>query len=811
MISALAAAGVFVAIPIAGSLAVGRMPVREGFVGRVPLIVTVGVTLWSVPLLGSLILRAYRPELIGLAGWILVGLWILVRRPGVPRLSLPRGHELILVVGLASAGLLCALAPSEPINGGRDMAVYTHHAIYMAHHGRLDVPYPEGLGTGQDLPDGWVGFSGVYSTEPTMTVQFGHLFPAWLAQTYGVAGYDGLLRLNSLIVVISGFAVFGVARRWMPGHVAVLATLYLAFNAGQVWVVRNTLTEPLTQLYVWTSFLLLLSSHRLRPVASAAWAGVLLGMSAVVRLDSLVIVPLVIFGHALARLLADQRRDDLQLPAFYAGALPVFAVAIGYYVGFSRPYFEQHIPYLWPIAALTVMGGLTYGVTFIPKIASRAARIVTMPRTLILGSAAILVLAVFAYFIRPFIEPFDRLVRAVAVPPRSFVEEAMRNLGTYLTPPVLWMGVVGWLATTVNAVRDRIVTALPVLIIVGGFSALYFWDQAITPDHFWAIRRFVPIVMPAAVIFAGAVGWFVLAHIRLPWRRIAFGLAVVVLAAQTWRIGTPMYFVAERAGVYQALGEFADALPDDETYLALMDQRALHTSGTTLFMAFDQDLVPIAVELPEGREEAIERLRQASPGDAIPVITEFSDDPAALIGPTIADIQDAVTVMGPTVNPVPQLPIQEGYGLAARVVTGATTLGWQMDQQIHWLVGQDGFFPPEVIDDHTARWTDGDAELRVPIFSGPQPERLAVDFEWMGPVGATLELTYGGTTLFAGERPPDPWSAIFDLPPGATIGDEVTIELNSSTFVPAETIENSRDIRRLGVMLRSIRLLGPEG
>ena len=810
MISAIAALGVFVAVPIAGALALGRTPVAEGRAARIPLIVAIGLTLWSVPLLGSLILQAYRPEIIGILGWMVVVAWLIVRRPRLPTIARPQPHILILAIGLTAAGVAYAAAPSEPLIAGRDMAVYANHAIYMVHHGRLDIPYPADFGTGESLPEAWVGFSGVYSTQPTLTVQFGHVYPAWLAQAFAVAGYGGLMRLNAVFAVLAGLAFFAVARRWMPTKVAVLTVLFLAFNAGQVWVVRNTLTETLTQLCIWTAFLLLISERQQRPRAAAAWAGVLLGMSALVRIDSLVILPLVIAGHLLVRLIRERAADDLHISTFYATAIPTVGLAIGYYLAFSYPYFSGHSTFVLPIAGASVAAAAASALSLVPGVWNRMARIVTARWFLALAVAAVILLALFAYFVRPSIEPFATLPRPGPSPPRSYIEEAMQNLSLYVTPVAFWMALGAWLVMTFNAVRRRQIRTVPVLVVIGGFSALYFWNQSITPDHFWAIRRFVPIILPATVLFAGVAGAFILSRLPHRWRRPAFILAVVLLTAQTVRVGNPMMFVAERSGVYAGLEQFASKLPSNQTFLGPFGKKAMHMTGTALFMSFDKDIVPIAFDEEGGREELIARLREVSPQNPIPIITDL-DDPAILRGEVIAEVQHPYEQMSSTVNPVPHAIVHDELGLIARWVTGVSTLDLDMGPRAHWLINQSGLLAPEVIDDHEARWTTGDAELGVPIFDDIYPDRLVLDLEWTGPLGASVVITYNGNWLLVDDLPEGTFSAVFDLPPAADDPDnEVTIGIHSSTFRPADVIEGSRDMRDLGVMVRSIRLLGPD-
>ena len=42
---------------------------------------------------------------------------------------------------------------------------------------------------------------------------------------------------------------------------------------------------------------------------------------------------------------------------------------------------------------------------------------------------------------------------------------------------------------------------VPVLVTLIGVGAVYFYRPSITPDQFWALRRFLPVVLPLAFVF----------------------------------------------------------------------------------------------------------------------------------------------------------------------------------------------------------------------------------------------------------------------------------------------------------------------
>ena len=802
-LGAVLAAGFFVVVPVAGVIAVGPSPIRVGLLGRTPMAIAAGIAICSVPLMVSLMLGVYSPPLLGAVGWLVVGAWLVLTRPRLPATGRLTAQRAVLLGGLAAAAVLYAAAPTDPMAGGRDMGVYANHAIYMSHHGRLDVPYPDGVDP-DDLPPGWVGFSGVYSTEPTMTVQFAHLFPAWLAQAFSAFGYGGMLRLNAVLAVVTLLALFALARRFMSEGIAAMGVLFLAFNAGQVWVVRNTLTEPMTQLFVAVGLLILTAADPIRPRAAGVWAGIAIGMTALVRLDSLVLLPLLIAGHTVASLLAPDRWPGARHTAFYASTLPVFAIAVAYYAAFSRPYLVDHLPAVLPIGAATVFAPVAYGLSRLPVVRAVGSRFLPATPTLAGASVLVLVLAAYAYFIRPLAGPFQLLAVESDVPLRSHVEDALRNLGAYVTPVVLWMAIVEWVLAMAFVLRRRLITLVPVLVMIGGFSAMYFWNQAVMPDHFWAIRRFMPIVLPGTILLAALMGWTVVSRLPARWRPIVIGIAAVTLAAQTYRIGNPLFYVSERSGVYSALEEFAAEVPPDQLLLGPLNRTDIHTVGTALFLSFGKPVLAVSYEADGGRDELLARIRGASP--ARPVLAIVSGDRLDwLEGEVVAAMDAQFELMAPTLRPVPQQVATRGLRWALVEVTGLNTLDSELGPSNHWLVRETGFHRTEAAG--AARWTDGSAELHVPIPLGDVPARLAIDLMWTGPRGATIDIVYEDHTLFSGYVPSGEWQRTFALPATLSTADEVEIRIESSTFVPVDVLEGSSDERTLGVMVRGLRLL----
>jgi hypothetical protein len=354
------------------------------------------------------------------------------------------------------------------------------------------------------------------------------------------------------------------------------------------------------------------------------------------------------------------------------------------------------------------------------------------------------------------------------------------------------------------AVRRRMTAVLPALITLGGFSAMYFWNQSITPDHFWAIRRFTPIIMPGAILLAACLGWVIVSRLPPRWRAFSIGLAAVALAGQSYRIGTPMYSTAERSGVYAAIEQFAAEIPEDETLIGPLTLADVHQVGTALFMSFDKPVLPLAYDEDGGRDELLAHLRGASSDR--PVLALASGDRIAwLEGEVVASVNHDYEIMRPTTEPVPNAVADRSLTLALVRVTGLNTLDAELGPSHHWLVRETGFYNTEA--GGTARWTNGNAVLHVPLPDDGRAEQLEVGLLWTGPSGATIQIFYNDHLLFDGFVPSGAWEEAFRVPDVVEPGGEAEIRLQSTTFVPTDVMQGSLDERTLGIMVRSLRLL----
>jgi len=140
-----------------------------------------------------------------------------------------------------------------------------------------------------------------------------------------------------------------------------------------------------------------------------------------------------------------------------------------------------------------------------------------------------------------------------------------------------------------------------------------------------------------------------------------------------------------------------------------------------------------------------------------------------------------------------------------RTSTPASYLGINVGARPVTGVSESGFWPHGRWGSRVVRWTRGGASLVVPI-GDERPVAVQVVLQNTGPKGAQLRLKANGRLIFEGAVRGE-WEQILPLGDVPMDGGEITLEIESSTFVPSELTPGSRDSRRLGVAVEAVVLL----
>jgi hypothetical protein len=718
ILSLIAAAGVWPAVPVTGYLVFAH-PQRLWETAKLPtvaayaLTAAAGIAVWSVPLLGALLVGAFHPTALGVLGWGVTAVGLVgafaraaqrqhgaapaacgrasrreatgrrrVKDSSKTETSAERASDTanpdviwdgLLIVGLVVAAVLYLGFPTESIGGGRDEGVYANQAIYFAQHGRRDVPYPWPEDADSIFAHAWLGFPGFYNTSATMTPQFSQLLPVWLAQAFATFGHHGLFRLNAVFALLSLAVFYGVCLVAVSRPYAVVATLFLALNPSQMWMARVTLTETLTQLFIWCSLLLLVQALGEGKPSLARWAGVFAGCAALARFDGLILVPLLFLARAAFTIVTaeDQAlggetkprglageglgaRSPAVWSALYQTALPLSGVTVAYYAFFSAPYFQEvgHF-YLTRLVVSTVIALLIVLASAVPFV-RRLRPWVTSKALLTVVCVAVFGLAAYAYWLRPTaskhpVWKYERVGYAFDVS-RDYRKDSLVNLGRYISPPVALAGIAGWLQCLwAVARRRRNPHLVPLLVVVAGCAAIYLWDPAVYPDHYWAIRRFVPVVIPGFVLYAAAAVHEATLRLGAPWARIAEGVALAFLCLFTLKAGQLIFTFAEDSGFFVQLQELARKLPADQVIVT----HGYKTWVTPLYVAFDRKVVPVDLDTEPARtaEEAwVGRQTQRQ----LPAYLLIEVDKSSANPLKVAEVELRRSYTQPTTDPLPR-------------------------------------------------------------------------------------------------------------------------------------------------------------
>jgi hypothetical protein len=633
LFSGVLSAGIWPALPLTGYVVYKRYKPLCGIdsfprFSSFALMSAAGIAVWSVPMLVAAMLGAYHATYFGLIGWIITVFSLtflykkkqlyFLRNPGASR------WDFILVAGITLVTVFNLLFPTESMVINRDEGIYTNHGVYISNHGRMDIPYPWPAEDNDVFTGASQEFHGFYQTQPTLTAPYAHLFPVWLAQAYSTLGHHGLFRFNALVAALSFGIFYGFCRSVMPVAYAVAATFFLAFNPSEIWISRVNLTENLAQLFIWSGLFLFSYALKNNDKKMARWAGLFLGASTLVRIDSFILLPLLIIAH-LAQRISEGQKDEKSSSiwsALYQVILPLFVVSVSYYIIDSKTYFLELLPF-WRKIVLSAVLAFILLISATERVLKTVSPLATNRAALFAVGVILILFSGYFYYVRPISALWNgfsdviKEYRGVAYGFRgvSFADFSLVNLSQYLSPFVVFSALLGWFVMYHSAMRrgeNRFL--LPLVAVFAGYACAYLWDPSISPGHFWSIRRFVPVIIPGFVFFAalGMIWMFDLFPKKLSI--VAAGIILVFLIGFTVKADKLIFSFSENKGFFSQLRELAKKLPDDEIIIA---------QGNTswflpLYLSFDRHIVLMHLSL-EGDKEVFYRWISHQSGNNRPV------------------------------------------------------------------------------------------------------------------------------------------------------------------------------------------------
>ena len=523
---------------------------------------------------------------------------------------MPR-NEWALVAILAAAAILF-FRPGEMIFGNRDYGVYVAAGNMIADQGRyviVDEGYLE-LGeaarraVGDFMRPGAGGkatlHSGFFLTDREtgeITPQFPPVYPLWIAAADLIADFNAVRAVTPLIGLLSAATLFLLMRSHLGAVVALAATGLFVTQLPQIWYSRNLFSEVPAQFLVIGSVWILSIAAKHKSWALSLLGATLWMLSAFARIDMLVVGLGIVAGIAVSRALD----EDVRRRLIYGGQA-VFIVALAgaplaYYATLGSGYFEvvrqgalvNFGPADFPIPLLAALVWVTLPMAVLASslfvsllIRRRVQSHLFRNRAYRFALAALIALAIsYPAFVRPFGDD-------------STARLGFLWLSWYLSPLGVVISVAGIALLAYRISRRGLSTSAP---LVGAFLAtalILSWQPSVGLDHFWAIRRFVPTVLPG---FAVLTAYFVYRFVQSRWRQaglIAPGIAVAGLVGFQLFTLAPFLDHREHQGSHGGVAEIADAIGEDD--IVLMDPRSLQEVALPLQFLFGRTVINIQVE-----------------------------------------------------------------------------------------------------------------------------------------------------------------------------------------------------------------------
>ena len=448
-----------------------------------------------------------------LPGWLqyaLLGLWLIAAvwlffRP----------HQYVL--GAADAGVYVNLAASIADSGGILIDDPTLSELDPELKPALLRTVP-GDGLAQKIAPQYIlpGFFVEAEVAGRIIPQFYPLHPLWQAIAYALSGLQAALLMTGLWAILGSLSIYLVVREIAGWPVALLALVGLSITAMQIWFARYPTTEMLTQYLLWAGLwatMVWLQDRRPRSLWGLL-GGLALGQVFLVRIDTyfLLLIPLVLY--LWLRWSGRWRRDHWwfftpiilahrPLPAPCRD--PKRALFLHEPLNMASGYWAAFGCYL--LAVHAVRGGnFADPPSKSPAtgpVSSRYQRPLTW-----LAVGLILLLVAYGWFIRPYMPApvllaYDYWYGGGQIPDGLDRENLLR-LGWYLSPLGIALATAGICHMILNVNRQTAVLLGTGLI----FSLLYIWRIQANPHQIYAMRRYVPVVLPFAIVATGSLfGW----------------------------------------------------------------------------------------------------------------------------------------------------------------------------------------------------------------------------------------------------------------------------------------------------------------
>jgi hypothetical protein len=557
----------------------------------------------------------------------------------------PRGVDALPAYGavvVAVGSLIVNLTHSaQHLLLDRDPGAYVNTGRWLASHTglvfRADVgPFATMSGLRYDSP-------AVYGHGHAMHFQFSHLEGVLLAESRWLGGDRLMFALTPILGAVALVMFFALASRFVRPVLALVATLALSVQVVQLHFSRDAYSEIVLQLALLGSLWVLALPGLTSP--RAAFAGVLLGTCAAARVDGplyLGVVPLLVGivaarRHMSAKSDATDAFDDgirWDTMKWFAPAVAAVVVLGMVDVGWRVPEYARLLG--WRVAVEYVgLVALTGLAVWLGHKADRwHPKLAAVRRLPEIVGAAVVVALLAMWLVRPYLHyPRGRasnFVRELQIaghltidPGAKYFQNSLRWHAWYLGPVALAAGILGAALFVRDAIRRGTIATWAIVATFALVASVYLYDASIAPDQLWAMRRFVPIVIPGFVFFAVVVVDRLVRRSQGVGTLVGVAIAVLLVA---WPVSATLPVRDERTqtGMLDAVTATCRALGRDAAVVVLPGTSQLYRQIPQALRSFCN--VPVATRTDDFGVADFETLARRWRAEGR-VLRVFADDP----------------------------------------------------------------------------------------------------------------------------------------------------------------------------------------
>jgi hypothetical protein len=382
---------------------------------------------------------------------------------------------------------------------------------------------------------------------------FLNFLPALMALGWSAGGDTGLLLVPAILGALALLALYALGTRIVGPRWALLGPALLTLAPLESWFSRDAYAELAMQVLALGGLWLLLEVRRRAPgralgdVVAGVIAGVVFGAVTFVRVDALALLValpaalVVEWIRAAEREEPTRRRWRQAMVAFATAAVVIGVLGVritrrqsgGYYIALKH---DLHMLHLALAAGVLLAVAIAVGHLLFRGFGRRIAR-----NNVVLGVAiaAFVGVVFYAYKIRP--RTGTAPIKNDPTAPRAvrqamhkafqtyFASSSLRWFAWYFGTVALVLIVIGFVVLAVRALRTDS-PALLLLAAAAPVTLLYVARPSISPDHLWAMRRYLPMVLPVMTIAAAAAAACGVALLATRWPRLRAPAAVVLVA-----------------------------------------------------------------------------------------------------------------------------------------------------------------------------------------------------------------------------------------------------------------------------------------